>query len=127
MPKNFKKGRILVINKSKGSNLGHVDMADSFTSRFRGLMLKKRLEKGMILKIPEGRGKMGSAIHMFFMRIPLDVIFLDYEKNVLDQVTLKPWQTYTPKKAARYVVELKEGDLISSETEIGDALDFINE
>jgi uncharacterized membrane protein (UPF0127 family) len=124
MPKNFKKGRILVINKSKGSNLGHVDMADSFTSRFRGLMLKKRLEKGMILKIPEGRGKMGSAIHMFFMRIPLDVIFLDYEKNVLDQVTLKPWQTYTPKKAARYVVELKEGYLTSSETEIGDVLDF---
>jgi uncharacterized membrane protein (UPF0127 family) len=124
MPKNFKKGRILVINKSKGSNLGHVDMADSFTSRFRGLMLKKRLEKGMILKIPEGRGKMGSAIHMFFMRIPLDVIFLDYEKNVLDQVTLKPWQTYTPKKAARYVVELKEGYLTSSETEIGDVMDF---
>ena len=127
MPKNFKKGRILVINKSKGSNLGHVDMADSFTSRFRGLMLKKRLEKGMILKIPEGRGKMGSAIHMFFMRIPLDVIFLDEQKNVLDLVTLKPWQTYTPKKAARYVVELREGNLISSKTEIGDALDFIHE
>jgi hypothetical protein len=87
-------------------------------------MLKKSLKKGMILKIPAGRGKMGSAIHMFFMRIPLDVIFLDYEKNVLDQVTLKPWQTYTPKKAARYVVELKEGYLTSSETEIGDVMDF---
>jgi len=124
MPENFEKGCILVINKSKGSTLGCADIADSFTSRFRGLMLKKNVKKGMILKIPEGRGKMGSAIHMFFMRIPLDVIFLDYEKNVLDQVTLKPWQTYTPKKAARYVVELKEGYLTSSETEIGDVMDF---
>jgi uncharacterized membrane protein (UPF0127 family) len=61
---------------------------------------------------------------MFFMIIPLDVIFLDYEKNVLDQVTLTPGQTYTPKKAARYVVELKEGYLTSSETEIGDVMDF---
>ncbi len=125
MPENSNKRSILVINKSKESTLGRADMADSFISRFRGLMLKKSLEKGMILKIPEGRGKMGSAIHMFFMRIPLDVIFLDYEKKVLDQVSLKPWQTYTPKKAARYVVELNEGNLISSETEIGDMLDFI--
>jgi uncharacterized membrane protein (UPF0127 family) len=125
MSQNSKKGSIVVINKSKESILGPVDMADSFSSRFWGLMLKKSLKKGMILKIPAGRGKMGSAIHMFFMRIPLDVIFLDNEKTVLDQVTLKPWQTYTPKKAARYVVELKEGNLISSETEIGDILDFI--
>ncbi|MGA2676034.1 MAG: DUF192 domain-containing protein [Methanobacterium sp.] len=127
MPQNSKKGSILVINKSKESTLGPVEMADSFSSRFRGLMLKKSLKKGMILKIPKGRGKMGSAIHMFFMRIPLDVIFLNNEKTVLDQVTLKPWQTYTPKKAARYVVELKQGNLISSETEIGDILDFIYE
>ena len=127
MPQNSKKRSILVINKSKKSTLGPVDMADSFISRFQGLMLKKSLKKGMISKIPVGRGKMGSAIHMFFMRIPLDVIFLDNEKTVLDQVTRKPWQTYTPKKAARYVVELKEGNLISSETEIGDTLDFIYE
>jgi uncharacterized membrane protein (UPF0127 family) len=127
MPQNSKKGSILVINKSKESTLGPVEMADSFSSRFRGLMLKKSLKKGMVLKIPKGRGKMGSAIHMFFMRIPLDVIFLNNEKTVLDQVTLKPWQTYTPKKAARYVVELKQGNLISSETEIGDILDFIYE
>ncbi len=127
MPQNSKNGSILLINKSKESTLGPVEMADSFSSRFRGLMLKKSLKKGMILKIPEGRGKMGSAIHMFFMRIPLDVIFLDNEKTVLDQVTLKPWQTYTPKKAARYVVELKQGNLTSSETEIGDILDFIYE
>ena len=127
MPQNSKKRSILVINKSKESTLGPVEMADSFSSRFRGLMLKKSLKKGMVLKIPKGRGKMGSAIHMFFMRIPLDVIFLNNEKTVLDQVTLKPWQTYTPKKAARYVVELKQGNLISSETEIGDILDFIYE
>lgn len=125
MSTDFEKEYVRIINKSKGSNLGHADVADSFTSRFRGLMLKKNLERGLILKIPGGRGKHGSSIHMFFMRMPLDLLFLDFEKIVLDKVSLKPWQTYTPREAARYVVELKEGCLKASETEIGDKIDFV--
>ena len=123
MPKNLKKGHLL-INKSKGSTIGYAEMADSFISRFRGLMLKGNIERGLILIIPKGRGRRGSGIHMFFMRIPLDVIFLDEEKTVVDLMNLKPWQTYTPKKAARYVVELEEGSFASSDIEIGDVLDF---
>lgn len=123
MPEKTKRGQLL-INKSKGSTIGYADTADSFMSRFRGLMLKGNIERGLILKIPKGRGRRGSAIHMFFMRIPLDVLFLDEGKKVVDLVNLKPWQTYTPKKAARYVVELEEGSLTSSDTEIGDVIDF---
>jgi len=123
MVKDLKKGNLL-INKTKGSTLGYVDMADSFFSRLLGLMFKVKLERGLILEIPSGRGRRGSGIHMFFMRIPLDVIFLDEGKNVVDMVNLKPWQTYTPKKAARYVVELEEGAFKSSGVEIGDVLDF---
>ena len=118
------KGRILIVNKSKGTTVGKVDMADTFFSRFRGLMLKNNINGGLILEIPEGRGRHGAGIHMFFMRIPLDVIFLDEGKIVVDLVSLKPWQTYTPKKAARYVLELQEGSFKSSGIEIGDELDF---
>lgn len=117
-------GCILILNKSKGTNVGFADMADSFLSRFRGLMLKGNLERGMVLKLPKGRGRGGSAIHMFFMRMALDILFLNDRKQVVDQVNLKPWQMYTPKKAARYVVELEEGSITSSDTEIGDDLDF---
>ncbi len=115
---------MLIINKTKGTNLGGAQLADSFFSRFRGLMLKKNLERGLILKIPAGRGRRGSAIHMFFMRIPLDLVFLDDAKIVVDTVTLKPWQTYTPKAPARYVIEFRTGVLSNSSTEIGDELDF---
>jgi len=117
-------GCTLIVNKSKKTNVGYADVADSFFSRFRGLMLKKDLERGLILTIPKGRGRSGSAIHMFFMRMPLDLLFLDQEKKVVDQVNLNPWQTYTPKKPARYVVELEVGSITSSDTEIGDELDF---
>jgi hypothetical protein len=76
----------------------------------------------LVLKIPEGRGRRGSGIHMFFMRIPLDVLFLDEGKVVVDKVHLKPWQMYNHREPARFVVELEEG--ASSGTEIGDKLDF---
>lgn len=115
---------LLILNKSKGTKVGHVNMADSFVSRLMGLMFKGSIEQGLVLKIPEGRGRRGSGIHMFFMRIPLDVLFLDGEKVVVDKVHLKPWQTYNPVKPARYVIELNDGTLASSETEVGDELDF---
>lgn len=114
----------LIINKSKETKVGHADMANSFVSRLMGLMFKGDIERGLVLKIPKGRGRRGSGIHMFFMRIPLDVLFLDDQKVVVDKVHLKPWQTYNPKKPARYVIELNEGTLKSSSTEVGDELDF---
>ena len=120
---NYLEG-FLIINRSKGTRLGHADMANSFLSRFMGLMFKGGIDKGLVLKIPAGRGRRGSGIHMFFMRIPLDVLFLDSEKKVVDAVYLKPWQMYNPKKPARYVIELQEGAITSSDTEIGDELDF---
>ncbi|MCE5214127.1 MAG: DUF192 domain-containing protein [Methanobacterium sp.] len=120
---NYSKG-FLIINITKNNNLGYADLADSFLSRFKGLMLKGKIERGLVLTIPEGRGRRGSGIHMFFMRIPLDIIFLDKDKKVVDTVYLKPWQTYNPKKPARYVIELEKGMIKSSNTEIGDELDF---
>lgn len=99
-------------------------MANSFLSRFMGLMFKGSIERGLVLKIPEGRGRRGSGIHMFFMRIPLDVLFLDQDKVVVDKAHLKPWQMYNPKEPARYVIELEEGTLASSGTEVRDELDF---
>lgn len=113
-----------LINITRNSKLGPVEFADSFFSRLRGLMFKKKIDYGLVLVIPKGRGKRGAAIHMFFMRIPLDVIFLDQNKQVVDMVSLEPWTVYTPSKAARYVIELEKGILEKSSTEIGDLIDF---
>lgn len=73
-----------VINISKGTELGECDVADSFFSRLRGVMFKDKLERGLILKLPHTRTKAGSAIHMFFVRFPLDIIFTDKNRKVID-------------------------------------------
>ena len=116
---------ITVINVSKKTEIGESEIADTFFSRLRGTMFKNKLEKGLILKIPNTRSRSGSAIHMFFVKFPLDIIFADTNKEVVDTVSINPWKMYTPKKPARYVIEMEKGTINSSKTEIGDKLDFI--
>ncbi len=115
---------VVLLNKSKGTNLGKLDLADSFMSRFLGLMFRKDLERGLILKLPSSRSRRGSSIHMFFMRFPLDIIFADADKKVVDIVSIEPWKTYTPKAPAKYVIEMEKGTINNFNLEIGDELDF---
>lgn len=115
---------VTVINISKETELGESEIADTFFSRLMGTMFKKKLEKGLILTLPNTRSRRGSAIHMFFVRFPLDIIFADKDKKVVDTVTIDPWKTYTPKAPAMYVIEMEKGTIETSKTKIGDELDF---
>ncbi|MGZ7044554.1 MAG: DUF192 domain-containing protein [Methanobacterium sp.] len=118
---------VMVINISKKTEIGESEIADTFFSRLRGTMFKSKLERGLILKLPNTRSRGGSAIHMFFVRFPLDIIFTDGDKKVVDTVSIDPWKMYTPKKPARYVIEMEKGTIEESKTKIGDKLDFVCE
>lgn len=116
--------QLIVINRTKSTVLGESEVADTFFSRLRGTMFKKELKCGLILKLPNTRSRSGSAIHMFFVKFPLDIVFADSDKKVVDTVSIDPWKTYTPKAPAKYVIEMKKGTIKSSGTEIGDELEF---
>ena len=118
---------IVLLNITKGTNLGQLELADSFMSRFLGLMFRNNLERGLILKLPSSRSRRGSAIHMFFMKFPLDIIFVDEDKKIVDMVSIEPWKTYTPKAPAKYVIEMEKGSTNTFNLEIGDKLDFTRE
>ena len=115
---------VVLINKSKGTKIGKLDLADSFMSRFLGLMFQKDIGRGLILKLPSSRSRHGSAIHMFFMRFPLDIVFANADKKVIDIISIDPWKTYTPKTPAKYVIEMEKGSINRFNIEIGDELDF---
>ena len=117
----------VLLNITKGTNLGQLELADSFMSRFLGLMFRNNLERGLILKLPSSRSRRGSAIHMFFMKFPLDIIFVDADKKIVDMVSIEPWKTYTPKDPAKYVIEMEKGSINNFNLEIGDELDFTRE
>ena len=47
---------------------------------------------------------------MLFCFHAFDILFLDKEYTVVDKITLNAWRlSYTPKKAAKYVIEASKG------------------
>lgn len=66
-----------------------------------------------------------NAIHTFFMKFPIDVIFLSYDYHVLKtKEKFMPWRPFLYCKNSYYVIELPYGKLAESKTMSGDILDL---
>ncbi|KZX14473.1 DUF192 domain-containing protein [Methanobrevibacter filiformis] len=101
-----------------------VKIMDSYYSRLKGLMFKNTVEKGLVFKIPKSKTSFTSAIHMFFMLIPIDILFIDENDVIYDMISIKPWKTYQPKYPAKYVIELEKGTIKNNNLSIGDEIHF---
>jgi hypothetical protein len=67
-----------------------------------------------------------SSIHMFFMRFPIDVLYLDKEMKVLKiKHSLLPWRMSSC-LGAKTTIELPAGKAKESLVKIGDTLEFIS-
>ena len=108
-----------ILNITKGITIADKAVrAASFVARGRGLMLAPPLAAGGALVIEPC-----NSIHMFFMRYPLDIIFLDESGTVLFMYEgIKPWRLGRVVRHAKCAVELPEGTIASSRTEVGDKL-----
>lgn len=94
--------------------------ADTFLSRFKGLMGVTELPLGDGLQIEPC-----TSIHTFFMRIPIDALFLDKELKVVDIChAMPPWKVSRVYFGARSVLELPAGTAAASGTQAGDVLSF---
>ena len=80
--------------------MGRIEVADTFRSRLRGLMLRPPPAPGDGLLLTRT-----SSVHTCFMRFSLDVTFLDARGRVLREVRLKPWRAASC-RGARYVLEV---------------------
>ncbi|MFH1721515.1 MAG: DUF192 domain-containing protein [Candidatus Altiarchaeota archaeon] len=92
--------------------------------------LCSRKKRDLILK-SQKEDIVSSAIHMFFMLYPLDVLWVNSSKAVVDLKKSVPYanplkpkslRIYKPRGPARYVIELGVGSI--GRTEIGDKLEF---
>jgi uncharacterized membrane protein (UPF0127 family) len=109
-----------LIDETNGKVLAsRVELADNFWKRFRGLMLRGRFPNGSAMFFtPAKPGRYG--IHMFFVRFPIDLIYLDSKSVVVElRQGLKPWRIYRPKIIANSLIELPEGTILRSNVEIG--------
>ncbi len=113
---------MLVRNTTRDAILGDsIDVANSSTTRNKGLLGRDFLPEGHGLWITPCE-----AIHMFFMRFPIDVVFLDKNKRVVKiSADLKPWRM-SGSFRAKSVLELPAGTAARSGTQVGDQLELIH-
>jgi uncharacterized membrane protein (UPF0127 family) len=83
----------------------------------RGLLGRSGLARGEgLLLQPAG------SIHTFFMRFPIDAVFLDADRRVLRVVAdVRPWRTAAVRRA-RAVLELAAGEAARVGMEAGTVL-----
>ena len=96
-------------------------VADNFFKRALGLMFRDiGKNEGMIFYYRKRK----LHIHTFFMRFPIDVIFL-LDNEVVEVVrNLKPWRTYRSKVYSNSMIEIRSDDRL--EVEVGDKVEFIS-
>ncbi len=102
-----------------------LETATSLAEQSRGLLGRSRLESGSGLLFVAGRLSPFMWMHMFFMRFPIDIVFLDGHNRVLTiNHDLKPWRVSSIVIRARKALELEAGAAARSATAPGDEIAF---
>jgi uncharacterized membrane protein (UPF0127 family) len=92
-------------------------VADSFVTRLRGLLGRRELPRDEGLLISPS-----SSIHTWFMRFPIDVVFLDRDLCVVGVAAdVRAWR-FRWRKGARKVLELAAGEAAARGIDVGDRL-----
>lgn len=90
--------------------------------KFIGLMFSRKNKRVLILKFNEEKN---ISLHMFFVFYPIDVLFLNKNKIVVDKKeSFKPFTFYKSRKKAMYAVEMPSGTIKRTKTETGDEIEF---
>jgi uncharacterized membrane protein (UPF0127 family) len=92
-------------------------LAETPLARVKGLLGRSRLDEGEgILLRP------ASSIHTWFMRFPIDAVFVDRDLRVVRVAeNLRPWRA-AARKGAHAVVELAAGESARRGVRPGDLL-----
>jgi len=97
-----------------------VALKDNLIKQFMGLRFKKQTNL-----IFEFKKEKKITMDMFFVFYPIDVIFLNKEKKVIElKQNFKPFKIYTSKNKVKYAVELKNGFIKENKIKLKDKLDF---
>ena len=108
--RNITKNRIIA---------GDARLCENILLKFVGLMFTKK-QKTLILAFNKEKI---ISLHMLFVFYPIDVLFLDKNKVVVDKNdNFKPFTFYKSKRKAKYAVEIVNGAIKKTKTGIGDKI-----
>jgi len=115
-----------VVNLTRGSILcACVEEAATAFQRARGLMGREALAPGAGLLIGSGPLIPMMAIHTFFMRFPIDLVFLNRRGRIVRIMpSVRPWRLTAPVFGARSVLEIEAGAAQRASSRAGDQVRF---
>lgn len=113
--------RMAIRNLTKNTTLAdHAAMAVTPKQKNQGLLKHKRLDPGDGLWI-----KGTNAVHTFFMKFPIDLVYLTKDKKVVKtRHAVGAWRLSMAMGAAS-ILELPAGVIQATGTEPGDQLEFV--
>jgi len=114
-------GKMGVLHHSSGGVVAHtVELAVTSPTRRRGLLGRDGLAPGHALLIAPC-----SSIHTWFMRFPIDVIFVTRDGGVVKTRSAIPAWRMSAGWGAFAVVEMAAGSLATAGVRRGDRLDLV--
>lgn len=85
-------------------------------------MFSKKANKALIFIFKKERR---ISLHSFFVFYPIDILFLDSKKKVVEiKENFLPFNIYIPKKKSKFIIELPAGTIKKSGTKIRDTITF---
>jgi uncharacterized membrane protein (UPF0127 family) len=111
----------MLINKTKNKLLAKTPKTCiSVLSKAVGLMFKKPKTLIFIFE----REKI-IPLHMLFVFYPIDVLFVNQSKKVVEtKKNFRPFTFYTPKHKAKFIIELPAKTIQKTNTKVGDTVKF---
>jgi len=108
-----------IINRTNNAVLAeNAIVADTFFTRAKGLLDRKDFNQGEALVI-----RPCNSIHTFFMRFPIDVLFVNKESKIIRVIpSLKPYRLSRVCFNSAFAVELPAGTLELTSTQEGETL-----
>ena len=117
----------MIVNSSKRTVLaGRSKIRDNILTKGLGLMFKPNLDdEGYVFVF---KYDIIAAIHMLFVFFPIDILWLDRNKNIVEiREKVKPFTlSVIPKYRSRYFIEIPAGTIERTETDIGDKIQWHN-
>jgi uncharacterized membrane protein (UPF0127 family) len=112
--------RLRVSNLTRNTVLATcMEAADSAAKRNKGLLGRERLAPGEGLWI-----RPCEAVHTFWMRFPIDLVYLDRKNRIRKLVSAVPPWRLSACLLAHSVLELPSGTIRETRTQPGDTLEF---
>ena len=113
---------VRVENVTRGTTVGdRIRVARSSLDRTVGLLRTPEVRAGEGLWIERS-----PSIHMFFMRYPIDAVFVSAGGRVTKiAADLRPWRVVWWARGARDCLELRAGQAAATGTQVGDELRIV--